>query len=99
MRRNEALALLRRHCTSLRRLGVGRLYLYGSVARDEAGDASDVDLLVDPEREEFSLFDLMRVQDTCSRVLGCTAELHDYRGLARAPDFRSRVNAELINVF
>lgn len=99
MRRSEALDLLRRHRADLNRLGVGRLFLYGSVARDRADDQSDVDLLVEPSTDRFSLFDLMRVQDECSRLLGRRAELHDYRGLARAPEFRARVSADLVNVF
>lgn len=99
MRRNEALAVLRRHRADLRRLGVARLFLYGSVARDGADEASDVDLLVEPEDDRFSLFDLMRVQDECSRALGRPAELHDYRGLARSPAFKERVGADLVNVF
>ena len=99
MRRDEALELLRRHRSDLNRLGVGRLFLYGSVARDGAAEDSDVDLLVEPQSERFSLFDLMRVQDECTRLLGRQAELHDYRGLARAPAFRARVSAELVNVF
>jgi predicted nucleotidyltransferase len=99
MRRNEAIELLRGHRTELHRLGVARLFLYGSVARDAADEKSDVDLLVEPENERFSLFDLLRVQDECTRLLGRAAELHDYRGLERAPGFRARVNADLVNVF
>ncbi len=99
MRRNEAVELLRRHRAELHRLGVARLFLYGSVARDEAEQDSDVDLLIEPGNDRFSLFDLMRVQDECTRLLGCPAELHDYRGLERAPDFRARVSADLVNVF
>jgi len=47
MRREEALRLLREHRDELRRFGVDRLALFGSVARDEAGPESDVDLLVE----------------------------------------------------
>lgn len=99
MRRAEALDRLRQHHADLRRLGVGRLFLYGSVARDQADPGSDVDLLVEPGYDRFSLFDLMRVQDECSRLLGRRAELHDYRGLERAPEFRARVSVDLVNVF
>ncbi len=99
MRRNEALDRLRRHRAELELLGVGRLFLYGSVARDGAGEESDVDLLVEPSDPRFSLFDLMRVQDACSKLLGRPAELYDYRGLERAPAFRDRVSSDLINVF
>ena len=99
MRRDQALELLRDNRASLARLGVARLFLYGSVARDRASAESDVDLLIEPGDDRFSLFDLMRVQDECTRLLGHPAEVHDYRGLARAHDFRARVSADLVNVF
>ena len=47
MRRDEALALLAAHRAELHQLGVASLALFGSVARDEAGPASDVDVLVE----------------------------------------------------
>ena len=43
------LLTLRRHAPAIRRLGVAKLWLYGSVARGDATKASDVDLLVDLE--------------------------------------------------
>ena len=46
MRRDEALAIIRAHEAELRALGVERIELFGSVARDEAGPGSDVDVLV-----------------------------------------------------
>lgn len=45
--RNEVLALLASVQARLAELGVARLFLFGSVARDEARADSDVDLLVD----------------------------------------------------
>ena len=53
----------------MRQLGVQRLFLFGSTARGEAGDTSDVDLFFDYEEGKFGLFDLMDVQDYTSRVL------------------------------
>jgi predicted nucleotidyltransferase len=48
MKRDEALRLLAEHKVELtQRFGVKRLALFGSTARDEAGDDSDVDMLVD----------------------------------------------------
>lgn len=44
MHGEEAIGRLREHEAALRRLGVDRLFLFGSTARDEAGEASDVDL-------------------------------------------------------
>jgi predicted nucleotidyltransferase len=46
MRRDEALAALRAHEAELRNAGVVALSVFGSVARDDAGAASDVDVLV-----------------------------------------------------
>jgi len=46
MRRDQALASLRAHETELRSAGVRTLALFGSVARDDAGQTSDVDVLV-----------------------------------------------------
>ncbi|MCY3598261.1 MAG: nucleotidyltransferase family protein [Rhodospirillales bacterium] len=47
MNRNDVLALLRAHKEALaQRFGVADLVLFGSFARDQAGNDSDVDLLV-----------------------------------------------------
>jgi uncharacterized protein len=46
MRREEVLATLRAHEAELRDAGVLTLSVFGSVARDDAGVASDVDVLV-----------------------------------------------------
>jgi predicted nucleotidyltransferase len=49
MKRDDALAVLRAHVGNLARFGVKSLALFGSVARDEAGPESDLDLLVEFE--------------------------------------------------
>lgn len=57
MRREEALRILREHKAELDAMGVSSLSLFGSVARDEAGPESDVDLLVDfSEPETFATY-------------------------------------------
>jgi len=58
MQRDDALRLLRERREQLHELGVGQLFLYGSVARNQARDDSDVDLLVEPSNQRFSIFDL-----------------------------------------
>ena len=47
MRRSDVVAQFQSQKESLQALGVGELYLFGSVARDEAQEDSDVDLLVE----------------------------------------------------
>jgi predicted nucleotidyltransferase len=50
MRRDQALSTLRGYLPTLQReFGVRRVALFGSTARDEARDDSDLDLLVDFE--------------------------------------------------
>ena len=55
MQRDDALRLLRERREQLHALGVGQLFLYGSVARNEAREDSDVDLLVEPSNQKFSI--------------------------------------------
>jgi predicted nucleotidyltransferase len=76
MRRDEALRILRAHEAELRASGVVRLRLFGSVARDEAGEGSDVDVLVDftPEHK-VTLWDLGGVQQQLVELLACDVDL------------------------
>jgi hypothetical protein len=50
MKREAAIANLRAHEAELKRLGVIRLFLFGSTARDQAREESDVDLFFDFEK-------------------------------------------------
>jgi predicted nucleotidyltransferase len=60
----------------LRRMHVTRLELFGSVARGEAGEASDVDLLVEFEPgERISLFDFARVELFLEELLDAKVDL------------------------
>ncbi len=99
MQRDDALRLLRERREQLHALGVGQLFLYGSVALNEAREDSDVDLLVEPATQRFSIFDLVRVRDLCRSILGIPADIHDYDGLRRLPEFRRRVGGDLVRVF
>lgn len=80
-------------------MGVGGLYLYGSVARDEAGPGSDVDVLVEPANQAFTIFDLALVRDALLRALQSQVDVHDYGGYLRLPAFQANVGADIIRVF
>jgi predicted nucleotidyltransferase len=62
-------------------LGVTRLFLFGSVARNEAGAASDVDIMVDldegPDGRKplFSAFDVGGIQYELAEMLGRPVDL------------------------
>ena len=73
--RQEVLSTLRAQQAVLHaRFGVTRLALFGSVARDEAGQDSDVDLLVDLP-EGTSLFAVLALEGTLERILKVKVDL------------------------
>ena len=55
--------------------------IFGSVARGEAGEGSDVDILVH-FREGASLFDLMDLQEDSAALLGAEVDVVSDRGLS-----------------
>jgi hypothetical protein len=97
MERDHAIATLKAHETELKQLGVQRLYLFGSTARDEAHDRSDVDLFFDYEEGKFGLFDLIDVQEYTSRLLGLTADVMTRDSIHKV--LRPRIEATALRVF
>ena len=97
MDRDHAIAKLKEHETELKRLGMRRLYLFGSTARDEAHEDSDVDLFFDYEEGEFGLFDLMDVQDYASHILGRAADVMTRDSIHKV--LRSGIEAGALQVF
>jgi uncharacterized protein len=81
----------------LKQLGVQRLYLFGSTARGEAHDTSDVDLFFDYEEEKFGLFDLIDVQEYTSPVLGFVADVMTRDSIHKV--LRPRIEATALRVF
>ncbi len=92
MRREEVIAILQAHKADLEALGVSALYLFGSVARDQAGPESDVDLLVELSRSMgWEFFDIQRALENW---LGCRVDLVTLEALR--PRVRQRVLREVI---
>ncbi len=58
---------------TLRRLGVKRLGLFGSVARGEAGEASDLDFVVEFERKSFDAY--MDLRMLLESLFACRVDL------------------------
>jgi uncharacterized protein len=75
--------------------GVKSLLLFGSVARDEATSASDVDLLVEFDRP-VGYFGLFALQDYLEKILGCSVDLGTPDSLK--PYMRDHVLWEAIHV-
>ncbi len=94
MQRDEALAILRAHRAELHDHGVRSLALFGSVARDEAGPDSDVDLLVEFSRP-VGLFGFVRLQRHLAERLGRNVDLVTRDALI--PALRERILAEAVD--
>lgn len=71
--REQVLRTLGDHAGDLRRLGVRRLGLFGSVARGEATEASDLDLVVELEHKSFDSY--MDVKLYLEDLFGCRIDL------------------------
>jgi predicted nucleotidyltransferase len=98
MNRDRAVTLLKRHEPEFHRIGVGALYFFGSVARDEAKDTSDVDVFFDLARPQgFTLFDLVGIQQRLADILGTHVDLMTREGIH--PRRRSRIEADAVGVF
>jgi predicted nucleotidyltransferase len=97
MKRSVAIARLKQHETEFKQRGVDRLYLFGSTARDEAKDDSDVDLVFDHERGKLGLFQPMDVKEFASEILGCRTEI--MTGTSLHPVLRERIEASALRVF
>ncbi|MEZ4556476.1 MAG: nucleotidyltransferase family protein [Caldilineaceae bacterium] len=97
MKRAEIIQILKIHRTELaEQFGVGSLALFGSVARDEASTASDVDVLVEFDRPT-GYFELVALQNYLAQLLNQPVDLGTLPGLK--PRVRLRIEDEILNVF
>lgn len=94
--REDAIARLVASERDILALGVQRLALYGSVARDQAGPDSDVDLLVQflPGAKTYSRF--LALSELLEERLGCRVELVTVEALS--PFLGPRILAEAEDV-
>jgi uncharacterized protein len=94
-RREEILKALRDSRPLLDAFGVAHLSFFGSFARDEGREASDVDLLVEFGRP-VGLFEFVRLQRELGDRLGRRADLVTAEALK--PQLRQRILSEAITV-
>lgn len=74
MQRDEAAAILRAHREDLRQMGVTAVSIFGSVARNEAEEKSDVDVLVEISRP-MGFFAFLDIQFYLEELLGRPVDL------------------------
>ena len=97
MEKQRAIEIVQSCAVEARRLGATLLYIFGSTARDRAGEQSDVDIFVDYDSEKFSFVELIRLRESLSQALGRPADLTTRRGVH--PAIKEKIERESIRVF
>lgn len=96
MKRDEILEKLYNQAPQLaEKFKFKALYLFGSVARDEADEHSDVDLYVE-FIEPIGLFEFVALKRQFESLLGCPVDLGTKRSLKQ--EFHEMIKAETIRV-
>jgi uncharacterized protein len=94
----ETLSHLKSLEPQLRADGVRALYLFGSHARGEGTDSSDIDLMFEiAPNTRFSLFDQARISRQLSEALHTKVDFIPRRALH--PLIQAQVEAEKVKVF
>lgn len=99
MDRAEALARLRAHEADLRRLGIARLSLFGSTARGEQRENSDVDVAVELRRDvRMGAFAFIALERRVAAMLGLAVDLvAEPHG--EAPRLQAEIDRDRVDVF
>lgn len=101
MTKAEALARLRAHEPDLRALGITRLSLFGSTARGEQHEASDVDLaaVVDHDAvRRLGPFGFFGIEDRIAAMIGTKVDFVTEPG-EEAPRLQAEIDRDRVHVF
>ena len=92
MKRAEAIQILCQNADALRRdYGVAHLDIFGSVARDEAGPDSDIDILVEYQKEARpGLFEFVGLKHHLEDLMGIKVDL------ATEPALKKQLKARIL---
>ena len=98
MNKHRSIAGLKRHAEAVKALGATSLYLFGSVARDEASARSDLDVFVEyDENGTFSLLELVGIMLLLEDKLGVNVDVTTRDSLH--PMLRADIEHSAIRVF
>ena len=98
MNRLEAIDKLKRQAQAIKAMGATSLYLFGSIAQDEAGRGSDLDLFIDYDSNgRFNAFDLVGIKQLLESELGIDVDITTRDGLH--PMLRTDIEQSAFQVF
>ena len=94
----DVLRTLREHEDDLRRLGVEHAAVFGSVARGEARAGSDIDVLVELDRERpMGIFEYARLKLYIGELLDGASDVVNRKTLK--PLLRENILRDAVNAF
>lgn len=94
---DEIKKLLRKNKNLFDKYGVELVGVFGSVARGDSGEDSDIDILINPDgSKSFGIFALMHLEDELNSILGAKVDLAIKRSLK--PEIGKHILAEVVNV-
>ncbi len=95
---NDVLNTLKAHESALKSKGVIHAAVFGSTARGEEGNNSDVDILIDLDKSRtITVFDYASIKDSIAELLNGRADVVTREGLKKA--LRERVEKEAVDAF
>ena len=95
--KDEIIAILRNFKEEFgERYGIEKLGLFGSVARGEQKEDSDIDIYY--ESSHMSLFTLCRLKSELEKLLGCSVDLFRKRESFAGTRMEKSINKDLIYV-
>jgi hypothetical protein len=98
MNRLEAIDKLKRQAQAIKAMGATSLYLFGSIAQDEAGRGGDLDLFIDYDPNgRLNAFDLVGIKQLLESELGIDVDITTRDGLH--PMLRTDIEQSAIRVF
>ena len=98
MTHDEIIAKIRANAPALKAKGVTKLAIFGSRARGDAREDSDLDVLIDvDDNARFSLLNLIGVERIIKTATGLPTQAEMRRSLE--PRFAKRIADDLIEVF
>jgi hypothetical protein len=98
MNKIETIDKLKRRAAAIKAMGATSLYLFGSLAQDEAKAGSDLDLFIDYDpTSRFNALDLIGIKQFLENELGVEVDITTRDGLH--PMLRADIEQSALRVF
>ncbi len=95
---NDVIGTLKTHKNALKEKGVMHAAVFGSTARGEDKEGSDIDILIDLDKSRpINVFDYASIKDEIKQIVGGRVDVVTREGLKEA--LRERVEKEAVDAF